>query len=68
MLFSNELAWSAPADAEYIDLTHEADLSYWTQTLACNSHELVDAVQRVGISVADIAAHLKRGSASAKSR
>jgi Protein of unknown function (DUF3606) len=71
MLISNQLAWSAPEDAQHIDLTEEADLHYWTQALSCSPHELVSAVQTVGISVADIAAHLKgvkRRSASATSR
>jgi hypothetical protein len=60
MRISNEQAWSEPEDAVDIDLTEEADLRYWTQALSCNKHELVDAVQAVGISVADIGAHLRR--------
>ncbi len=68
MLISNEQAWAAPQNAQRIDLTEDADLQYWTQTLSCSAHELVTAVQVVGISVADITAHLKRRSTSAGSR
>jgi hypothetical protein len=70
MLISNEQSWSTPHNASNIDLTEEAGLRYWTQTLSCTSHELIDAVQVVGISVADITAYLKRvkqGSTSARS-
>lgn len=66
MLISNQHAWVEPHDAQHIDLTEEADLFYWTKKLSCSAHELVTAVQVVGISVADITAHLKRQSASAE--
>jgi hypothetical protein len=59
MRISNEQAWSEPEDAVDIDLTEEADLRYWTQAFSCDSYELVNAVQAVGISVADISAHLR---------
>jgi Protein of unknown function (DUF3606) len=68
MLISNELAWTAPDNAQCIDLTEEADLHYWTQTLSCSPHELITAVQAVGISVDAISTHLKRKSTSATSR
>ena len=58
MRISNEQAWSEPEDAVDIDLTEEADIRYWTQVLSCDRYELVNAVQAVGISVADISAHL----------
>jgi ABC-type transport system involved in cytochrome c biogenesis ATPase subunit len=60
MRISNEQVWSEPEDALDIDLTEEADLRYWTQALSCNRHELVNAIQAVGISVADVEAHLKQ--------
>jgi Protein of unknown function (DUF3606) len=60
MRISNELAWSEPEDAVDIDLTEEADLRYWTQAFSCDKHELINAVQAVGISVAEISAHLRR--------
>ena len=59
MRISNELAWCAPVDASVIDLTEEADLAYWTHAFDCSTHELIDAVQFVGISVIAITAHLK---------
>ena len=65
MRFANTLTWQAPHGAVNIDLTEDADIAYWTQALACNSHELLGAVQAVGISVSDITAHLNRGAASA---
>ena len=68
MLISNELPWAAPDNAECIDLTEEADLHYWTQSLECSSHELINAVQAVGISVAAISEHLKQHSGAAKSQ
>ena len=68
MLISNELPWAAPKNALCINLTEDADLRYWTQCLACSPHELLDAVQAVGISVTDLSAHLKRHSVSAASR
>jgi hypothetical protein len=64
MRISNEQAWSEPEDALNIGLTEEADIRYWTQALACNRHELVNAIQAVGISVADVDAHLKQGLSS----
>jgi ABC-type transport system involved in cytochrome c biogenesis ATPase subunit len=60
MRISNEQAWCEPEDAVDIDLTEEADIRYWTQALSCNRHELVNAIQAVGISVVDVDAHLKQ--------
>jgi Protein of unknown function (DUF3606) len=68
MLISNELAWTAPENAQFIDLTEDADLHYWTQKLSCSPHELLTAVQAVGISVEAISTHLKRKSTSQASR
>jgi Protein of unknown function (DUF3606) len=68
MLISNERAWTAPENAQCIDLTEDADLHYWTQTLSCSPHELLAAVQAVGISVDAISTHLKGQSTSGASR
>jgi hypothetical protein len=68
MLISNGQVWAEPQNAERIDLTEEADLHYWTKKLSCTSHDLIHAIQAVGISVADLTSHLKRRSALATSR
>ena len=68
MRMSNELAWFAPVDAVEINLTEEADLLYWTQAMDCSTHELINAVQSVGIAVAAIKDHLKQRSALAASQ
>jgi Protein of unknown function (DUF3606) len=65
MLISNELAWSTPQDAPNIDLTEEADLRYWTQTLSCSSHELIHAIQAAAITA--YLKSVKQGSTSARS-
>ncbi len=68
MRMSNELEWFAPVDAVEINLTEEADLLYWTQAMSCSTHELINAVQSVGISLAAIKGHLKQRSAVAASQ
>jgi hypothetical protein len=66
---------SAPVRASGTALTPEAGLLHWTQALGCNTHALLNAVQVaqvVGISVANITAHLeahpKAQAASAESQ
>ncbi len=66
MPLSNELTWQAPIGADRIDLTDNADLTFWTTELACDPHELFSAVQAVGIRVDALTLHLKKQSPAAK--
>jgi hypothetical protein len=45
--------------AELISLTEDYEIAYWRKRLGVSDDRLAEAVHRVGLSAADVEAHLK---------
>jgi len=50
---------TVPQDAEPIRLTEDYEIAYWRKRLGVSDDRLAEAVHRVGLSAADVEAHLK---------
>lgn len=50
-----------PASKTEITTDEEAEIQYWTQLLGVNRHQLINAIQIVGTSVADVKKFLETG-------
>jgi hypothetical protein len=44
-----------------VDLTHDDDLSFWTQQLSCSAEKLLAAVESVGPRVEHVTEYLRAG-------
>jgi hypothetical protein len=50
-----------PASKTEITTDEEAEIQYWTQLFGVNRHQLINAIQMVGTSVADVKKFLETG-------
>jgi hypothetical protein len=55
---SDDTELRSPEDRSRIGLTEDYERRYWTETLGVSENALRNAVQAVGISVADVREHL----------
>ena len=49
-----------PADRTRINVNEASELSYWTKELGCTADELREAVNAVGVMVAEVRRYLGR--------
>ena len=47
-----------PADSSRIELIEDHELRYWTSRFRCSSKHLLDAIESVGVEVADVDEYL----------
>lgn len=55
-----------PESRTHITSDEDAEIEYWTQVFGVTRHQLVNAIQLVGNSVADVRKFLKTGNQAAR--
>jgi hypothetical protein len=61
MVITAHAVTEVPASKTEITTDEEAEIQYWTQLFGVNRHQLINAIQMVGTSVADVKKFLETG-------